>query len=303
MSELGVRLQNARMEKGLSLDELQKKTKIQKRYLEAIEEGDFSKMPGDFYARAFVKSYCESVGLSSDQVFEEHADELPKAKKDSADLPPRIDRPKSRPIKRRSKFAALLPTVIVLVFLIGIVTTVWFINLDDGAGDNASSREEQQSQPSVDIDDELNDENEENNEAVDIDEENNNDQTNEPDSNENNDISEEEEITVPDAELNFVELNDEGQYVFALTDAEQFDLNMIFSGGSWVQISDDSGTVHTQTHGDGDEISFDFTGEEEILIRLGFSHTAEIFVNDMLLEYQSDNDVQNILIQHQESVS
>lgn len=300
MSELGVRLQNARIEKGLSLDELQKKTKIQKRYLEAIEQGDFSKMPGDFYARAFVKSYCEAVGLPADQVFQEHADELPIAKKESADLPPRVERPKSRPIKRNSKFAAWLPTVVVLIFLIGIVSTLWFMNLDEGTGDDASTREEEQSQPSVDIDNELNDENNENNEN---DEENNNDQNDQAvnDANENNeDTQDEEEIDEPDPELSFVELNDAGQYVYELSNTEQFDLEMNFSGGSWIQINDESETVHTETHNDGDEISFDFTGESEILIRLGFVHTADILVNEIPLEYQSENDVQNILIQHQE---
>ncbi|AOM83125.1 helix-turn-helix domain-containing protein [Salisediminibacterium beveridgei] len=303
MSELGVRLQNARIEKGLTLDELQKKTKIQKRYLEAIEQGDFSKMPGDFYARAFVKSYCEVVGLSADQVFQEHADELPKAKKESSDLPPRVERPKTRPIKRNSKFATWLPTVVVLIFLIGIVSTLWFMNLDEGTGEDASTREEEQSQPSVDIDDELNDENAENDENDENDEENNNnenDQAINDDNDVNEEVQDEEEIDESDPELSFVELNDAGQYVYELSNAEQFDFEMNFTGGSWIQINDESGTVHTETHNDGDEISFDFTGQSEILIRLGFIHTANIFVNEMQLEYQSDSDVQNILIQHQE---
>lgn len=302
LSELGVRLQNARIEKGISLDELQQKTKIQKRYLEAIENGDFSKMPGDFYARAFVKSYCEAVGLPVDQIFEEHAGELPKAKKESGDLPPRIDRPKSRPVKQRSAFSKLLPSLIVLLFLIGIVSTVWFTNLGDSSDDDSSTREEQQSQPSVDITDDLNEENnetdsEETEEPGNADSDQNDTEENEG----NNEVPPEEEVLDPD--LQFVELNDAGQYVYTLSDADSFDLEMHFSGGSWIQINDDAGTVHTDTHADGDEISFDFTGESEILIRLGFIHTAEILVNDIPLEYQSDNDVQNILILHEDSVS
>lgn len=302
MSELGVRLQNARIEKGMSLDELQQKTKIQKRYLEAIENGDFSKMPGDFYARAFVKSYCEAVGLPVDQVFEEHAGELPKAKKESGDLPPRIDRPKSRPVKQQSAFARLLPSLIVLLFLIGIVSTLWFTNLGDGADNDSSTREEQQSQPSVDITDDLNENNNENDSEENEEPDNNaEDQHDAEEANENEGESTEEESAEPD--LQFVELNDAGQYVYALSDADSFDLEMQFSGGSWIQINDNSGTVHTDTHTEGDEITFDFTGESEILIRLGFIHTADILVNDIPLEYQSDSDVQNILIMHEDSVS
>ncbi|EAF0272058.1 helix-turn-helix domain-containing protein, partial [Listeria monocytogenes] len=51
MTELGDKLKQARREKGLSLDDLQQITKIQKRYLVAIEEGNYAVMPGKFYAR------------------------------------------------------------------------------------------------------------------------------------------------------------------------------------------------------------------------------------------------------------
>ncbi len=39
MSELGTRLREARVEKGYTLNTLQQMTKIQKKYLQAIEEG------------------------------------------------------------------------------------------------------------------------------------------------------------------------------------------------------------------------------------------------------------------------
>ncbi|MCD8511637.1 MAG: helix-turn-helix domain-containing protein [Bacillus sp. (in: Bacteria)] len=58
LSELGIRLKNAREEKGYTLDDLQKITKIQKRYLVAIEEGDFSRLPGDFLCPCICKELC-----------------------------------------------------------------------------------------------------------------------------------------------------------------------------------------------------------------------------------------------------
>ncbi|HEY0827135.1 MAG TPA: helix-turn-helix domain-containing protein, partial [Bacilli bacterium] len=68
MSDLGQLLIKARNEKGLTIEDLQETTKIRKAYLEAIEEGNYKKLPGNFYVRAFIKSYAEAVGLEPDEV-------------------------------------------------------------------------------------------------------------------------------------------------------------------------------------------------------------------------------------------
>ena len=72
MTELGKRLREAREEKNISLDELQEMTKIQKRYLIGIEEGNYAIMPGNFYVRAFIRQYAEAVGLDPDELFEQY---------------------------------------------------------------------------------------------------------------------------------------------------------------------------------------------------------------------------------------
>lgn len=71
LTELGTRLKEARLSKGYSLDDLQEITKIQKRYLVGIEEGNYSIMPGSFYVRAFIKQYAEAVGLDADEILAE----------------------------------------------------------------------------------------------------------------------------------------------------------------------------------------------------------------------------------------
>lgn len=77
MSELGQVLQRAREEKGISLDDIQRITKIQRRYLEAIERGHFHVLPGHFYARAFIKSYAEAVGLDPSHIMNHFQSDLP----------------------------------------------------------------------------------------------------------------------------------------------------------------------------------------------------------------------------------
>ena len=77
MSELGQVLQRAREEKGITLDDIQRITKIQRRYLEAIERGHFHVLPGHFYARAFIKSYAEAVGLDPQDLMSHFQSDLP----------------------------------------------------------------------------------------------------------------------------------------------------------------------------------------------------------------------------------
>lgn len=77
MSELGKLLKEKRLEQGISMEKLQEETKIRKRYIEAIEQGDYNILPGQFYARAFIKSYAEYIGLDPEQILEEYKNELP----------------------------------------------------------------------------------------------------------------------------------------------------------------------------------------------------------------------------------
>ncbi|WP_416150884.1 RodZ domain-containing protein [Salipaludibacillus sp. HK11] len=294
MSELGLRLKSAREEKGYSHEELQSLTKIQKRYLIAIENGDFSKMPGDFYARAFVKSYCEAVGLESDMVFEEHKDELPQPKREPSDLPPRINR--SPNTKKKSKIAALVPTVIAVLFITVIVALIWFSRLDNDEGTPGITRQDQFNGPNVDI---SNVEGNENNETNANNQDNNNEENNNEEANDENNENEEDES---ESEPVFtLEESDGDTSVFSLSETDTFDVTMEFSGQSWISIFNSSGDdVYGQMHASEDEATFDFSDEEQIRIRVGSTPTTDIFINDELVEYPLELTTQNIIIQYSE---
>ncbi|WP_416353875.1 RodZ domain-containing protein [Agrilactobacillus fermenti] len=72
MNELGQKLRQARIDKGYTIDDLQQITKIQKRYLLAIEEGKFDQLPGKFYVNAFIKQYAQTVGLDGQALLQEY---------------------------------------------------------------------------------------------------------------------------------------------------------------------------------------------------------------------------------------
>lgn len=61
--EIGLQLKQAREAHGLSFDELQDKTRVPKSYLQALEKGEFNKLPSPFYCRSYLRAFAEQVGL------------------------------------------------------------------------------------------------------------------------------------------------------------------------------------------------------------------------------------------------
>lgn len=70
-SPVGQRLRAAREAKGLSLEDLATQTRIPLRHLEAIETGDWSRLPAPTYTVGFAKSYASAVGLDRAEIGEE----------------------------------------------------------------------------------------------------------------------------------------------------------------------------------------------------------------------------------------
>ncbi|WP_028545221.1 helix-turn-helix domain-containing protein [Paenibacillus taiwanensis] len=123
MSELGQLLKKARLEKGLSLDDVQEATKIRKRYLEAIEEGDYKILPGSFYVRAFVKTYAETVGLDPDEVAQYYRQDIPAAEPEPT-IEPMIR--KKRSVQHSDKFGKWATTLLMWSFVILIFVIVYY---------------------------------------------------------------------------------------------------------------------------------------------------------------------------------
>jgi cytoskeleton protein RodZ len=65
-------LRAARERAGLSLDELAARTRIKPHFLGALERGEFERLPGDFFARAFLRTYAREIGLPPDEAMAEY---------------------------------------------------------------------------------------------------------------------------------------------------------------------------------------------------------------------------------------
>lgn len=64
MVRLGQKLHELRLSKGLSLEDVTRETKIRPAFLNAIERGEYHKLPASSYAQGFIANYAEYLGLS-----------------------------------------------------------------------------------------------------------------------------------------------------------------------------------------------------------------------------------------------
>ena len=72
--EIGPILEKRRLEKGLSLKEVEQATKIRTRYLEGLEREDPTVLPDPVYARGFLKTYANFLGLDGERLSRELRD-------------------------------------------------------------------------------------------------------------------------------------------------------------------------------------------------------------------------------------
>lgn len=72
--QIGAILEKKRLEKGLSLKEVEQATKIRTRYLEGLEREDPTSLPDPVYARGFLKTYANFLGLDGEQLSREFRD-------------------------------------------------------------------------------------------------------------------------------------------------------------------------------------------------------------------------------------
>ena len=69
--EIGATLRKARQDIGATLDDVEYETKIRKRYLDALEREDYGDLPSAVYARGFLKTYANYLGLDGEELSQE----------------------------------------------------------------------------------------------------------------------------------------------------------------------------------------------------------------------------------------
>ena len=119
MFEIGNSLREARERQGLGYPEIELATKIRAKYIRALEEEDFTSIPGDAYIRGFLRTYAEYLGLDGDVYVDEYASRFITSWRD--ELPPRPERrrirTRERHLERRAVLLVLAGIVLVAVLV------------------------------------------------------------------------------------------------------------------------------------------------------------------------------------------
>ena len=114
MFEIGSSLREARMRRKLDLSQVEKDTRIRAKYLMALEDDRFDALPGLAYAKGFLRTYADYLGLDAQRLVDEYKTQFAPEEEPAAPPPVRIRR-------RRLGFDSWLFVVPVAAVLVGLI--------------------------------------------------------------------------------------------------------------------------------------------------------------------------------------
>ncbi|HUD09931.1 MAG TPA: helix-turn-helix domain-containing protein [Patescibacteria group bacterium] len=118
MIKSGEKLQQTRLEKGLSLEDVARATKIKTQFLSYIENGEYQKLPSPSYAHGFVRNYARFLGLPDEEILALFRREFDEDKAYRI-LPRGLEEKQNFPLFKFKIRQAVLLSVIVLLLFIG----------------------------------------------------------------------------------------------------------------------------------------------------------------------------------------
>src|ERR1700739_4809108 len=72
MPEIGATLREARMRARIDVSEIEAQTKIRAKYLRALENEEWSLLPGPTFVKSFLRTYAQALGLGGKALVEEY---------------------------------------------------------------------------------------------------------------------------------------------------------------------------------------------------------------------------------------
>jgi cytoskeletal protein RodZ len=127
MEPLGLRLRRAREAHKRSLREIALETKISVSALEALERGDYSRLPGGIFGRAIVRAYATQIGLEPEAIVDEFQAEVTRREREAsrAKANPRITADDRAFAERQKRAIRLLQFSLITLILLALAFLAW----------------------------------------------------------------------------------------------------------------------------------------------------------------------------------
>jgi hypothetical protein len=132
---VGNKLREARTRRRLGLPDVEAATKIRGRYLQAIENEDWDQLPGDTYARAFIRTYGSFLGLDGERLAEEQRQERGSTR--PGERLPRVE-PRPRRVARERRAPAVSPRLVAFVVSALLVVALIVVGLSSGGSNQGA---------------------------------------------------------------------------------------------------------------------------------------------------------------------
>lgn len=272
MQDLGEQLRRSRQEKNLTLEEIKNRTKIQLRYLEALEKGDPTPFAGEVYFKGALRNYAQVVGLDPEQVLAQYyqlkQEPLPEvqlpAEQDQKDQQAEQDQ-KARqaqqahqaqqtqqaqpaPAPRRKRLSFNWPVLLLAAAILG--ATIWIAvssnrELPDPLEVTPAPEEpstEKPVSPPAEVPDEP--------PALEV-------------------IADPHQSTVAET-------------VYTVSGTEKLEIKLNFTGSCWAYLFSDGRELYQQTFKSGQELSAE--GSQKIWVRLGNPLAVRLAINGLSIE-------------------
>ncbi|HEV2617792.1 MAG TPA: RodZ domain-containing protein [Candidatus Acidoferrales bacterium] len=122
----GEHLKREREMRGVSLEEISAATRISVRFLEALENEQWERLPGGIFNRGFIRSVARFLGLDEENLVAEYAMETHER--------PEIAVWTKEPVRKRTNWTAIGSAITIVIL---IIAGVWYIHHHYGAGIDA----------------------------------------------------------------------------------------------------------------------------------------------------------------------
>lgn len=120
--QLGEIFKSKREERNITLKEAENATSIRMSHLQAMEQGDLSKIISPVYAQGFVKQYASYLGIDAESIAKEYSDLFQNIEKQEFDYGIGTLEVRNNPISG----VKWLPNAMWLLAFIGVIGAAWY---------------------------------------------------------------------------------------------------------------------------------------------------------------------------------